>query len=265
MENLRDFFKLRRLNVPRLVHALGLVEERAVELGVAEVLPVVRSARAFAGAALKIERAYQRQQNPLQLGPKTSELDPKLDKALSRLFQLLSLQSTLQPEGSELRTRVDALLLHLFPNGVNAITSLSYPEQFVACEQLLADAEPHQELISALALQAAFDGLRQQVEVYGASLAKRPTREITPAQRKQLADEGQEWLTRVVVAIMHRFSMDTGDDRHGRRVLLGPIVAQHHELGERRMQKLAATRRRRDAAEPSGGAATSQAGDDAEG
>jgi hypothetical protein len=233
-----ELLNLYELSAGRRVFAANQVARRAQELGLAPIASAAEQVAAQGREALSLETRW-REARTAPVSPDAVRLDKALDRAIGALHDVIQAHRAGFAEESPVRKSADILAGRLFPDGARAIVTLSFPEEIVRIEQLvaLANAELREEVarIGATALvqqvSELVGGLRRVLEARG---DKSPA--VTYDRVREAHAQGNELLAGLLIQILATaLSRPLAPEQ--RAALLRPILDQNEAVRAARARR----------------------------
>jgi len=234
-----DLFALYRFPIGRRLFALSRVAEAAKRHGVTALDTWLEHALEVDRQAHEIELEWKRTGGRPIHGPKATELNHQLDRALGALDDFLAGQVTVFGAETERGKTAADVRKALFPHGVFAVTSVSYVEEHEIASTLvrrLQDPERLGRAARVLELEDVVARLDELNTRYGAEL-RSPDEQLSFEQIRALRDRGQVNLLRVVTLILALFPNGGKAEAEVRGELLRPILVQNEALRSRRLRR----------------------------
>lgn len=236
---LSDWIVLAPFPPGRAVVALERVEARARNAQQEAVAQAARRGLEEARRLVALEErwAAQRAGRPdpalEEAETRASRIDARIDRVLAHLARLLESLRALHGAADEARGKPAARLLDgLFPYGVFAITSLSFPEQLEAVRRILDGmCNAWADDVEALGLGAIRHELTDLLSGFADALDAGDASEVLRLEDLQVArTRCQDALLAVVATILGAFPYGDAHHIERRTHLLQPIEQQRDDL-----------------------------------
>lgn len=173
-------------------------------------------------------------------GPDALELDAQEDRALSGLDMSLEAQVRLYTEASERGSAAARIRRAVFPEGVAAITRLSFVQQCVAVDALLdrmAAPDLAEEMATLPELGPIVEHVRALNEQYRESIDDYERGVPTTEEVRAAQSQGQQMLAELLVLILGHYISEAPDDDEGRGDMLEPILRQNEAIRVARQRR----------------------------
>jgi tetratricopeptide (TPR) repeat protein len=221
----RSFFDLYDLTPSARLHVVRKVLDVLDEVGAEDAL-VARAEACAQICARAMNRTYdwrQRKSLAAQSKSTSTELDARLDRALSNTLKFLEVAGDL-PEGHPQQGAAAKVIEDLFPEGVFPITSLPYEDQLGAVEIVLQRLdEDYQDEVELLHMGPHVERLQQAFDAFEEALTYLDgnplTYDMVLAARTEAAEAYHKLVASLLVAYI--------DNDATRARVLRPVITQN--------------------------------------
>lgn len=234
--DLASFIQLTLFPTGRRLFVLRRLSELAAAKSFSALADLVTQALAHDEQTYDLELRWKSRRAASRPAAKaTSELralDAQVDRTLTAFRDAAdALTRSAQPDESELVDKVDTLLADLFPAGVQAVTSLSYPEEATAVAAIVKklNTQATATVVADLGLKRHADRITGLASKYEAAL-KNATTEMDFGTLRAARAVGQGYLLQIIALVLGAHHKPDGDDAAARATFLAPIVKQEEAI-----------------------------------
>ena len=171
-------------------------------------------------------------QKQLKAQKALQQSDAQMDRSLTSLRDgAMSLIRDAGSDEQELIDKVEDFLDKIFPNGVQAITSLPYPMELTAVKEIVGKLEGDlAPVVTELGLGVQAARVAKRCDAY--EVAQKGVEILDFGDLRAAREAGQGRLLQVVAIIAGTFYEPSGDHAKKRAGLLGPIMKQNAAISE---------------------------------
>jgi hypothetical protein len=227
---LNRLFDVYTMPTRRRLHALHEVELIAAELGEKKLTRLLDRALEHDTHTLALENRWSRS-GTNDIAAYLKKIDRKIDRTLAAIRDVAAAQASVSDPGEAQYDRSIELLSALFPAGLHAVTTMSYAEELVEVEAILAKLNGELKThVKVLAIEELVQKLGALAIDYREA-QRAPREEMEFETLRAARDRGQDYLLRVIAVIVGTYFDDTEEHQRARTDLLAPILAQNDAVG----------------------------------
>lgn len=181
---------------------------------------------------LKLEVQWDGRNTGSPIPPEMRQVDIDTDATMVRIRDILTNQVEDTEPGDPFATAGTDLLGNIYPQGVAAITSLSYVEQLAHVKRITEELDDPkwQPMLKEFGLVRLCERLKGLYAQYHSLMNMSQSPTVKFAEVKAARDRGQSLMLQAVVTILHKYKDDTKENTEARLSFLKPILDQNEAV-----------------------------------
>lgn len=181
--------------------------------------------------ALQVEARWSSDKDAPQYAPEAKQVDIFVDVAMGALRDSVEAEARDVSAGDTLAADAAALGQELFPNGLQAITHASFPEELAQLQRIIGclQSAKWSDTVRDLGLTRRLTRLVELESRYAAAIAA-PTTTLTFADVRNIRAKGQNLMLQAVAMILGLHPAESEADLAAREELLAPILRQNEAI-----------------------------------
>jgi len=217
----------------RRLFAMGEVKKLALAANLSALAAHCDVAVATDEATRALEATWAGDKDASLYTPEARQIDLLVDAALVSLRSALNAEIRDAAPGDPLGEAAVKLEALAFPEGVGAITKLSFVDELAQVKRIvdLLQSAEWASIVTKLGLERRLSRLVELTPTYEAAIAM-PTKSVTFDQVKTARAKGQGLMLQAVAMILGQHPSDDAADLDARKKLLGPILRQNEAIRE---------------------------------
>lgn len=223
----RDLVSIARLTSGRRILALRLMRQAAVDLDNQPLIGRIDECVAHDRYTRRVDSDWTGFTALSSYSPRLTAIDNLADPTVTSTRDMALLQARGRPPTHPRAILANRFVQEAFPNGVAAITSLPYPDQAAAMEDLMERLRgPLAPMVTELGLsdQVAYLG---EITVEYRAAVEEGNGALTFDYVRATRDRGQDLFTGVVALVIATYyDLDNPAHVEARKRLLAPVMAQ---------------------------------------